>query len=76
MFSQNGNTIAGTITLSSSCLSKETISGTLSGERIGFGTVEGSSITFDGSISGNSMSGSYKSGAQCGNDNGTWKATR
>ncbi len=76
-FTQNGTKIAGAITISSACISKGTIDGTLSGQTIGFGTVQGTStITFDGTISGTAISGTYTSGPSCGSDNGTWNANR
>jgi hypothetical protein len=76
-FSQSGNDISGTITTSSACASEGTIDGTLTGNTISFGVVKSSTlITFDGTINGDSMSGDYSSGPDCGNDTGTWQATR
>ncbi|PZS33861.1 MAG: hypothetical protein DLM58_06975 [Pseudonocardiales bacterium] len=69
-FSRQGETITGHITINGG--GSGTINGTLSGNKITFGTITGSTTTFDGSFSGNSMSGTYKAGA----DNGTWMATR
>lgn len=69
-FSRQGETITGHITINGG--GSGTINGTLSGNKITFGTITGSTTTFDGSFAGNSMSGTYKAGA----DNGTWEATR
>ncbi len=74
VFTQQGDTIAGTISVDGGPVSN--ISGKLSGHTIKFGAIQSSTTTFDGSFAGNAMSGSYKSGTDSGNDNGTWQATR
>jgi hypothetical protein len=78
VFSQDGNTISGPITISGGCISEGTVNGTLSGQTIEFGVIESTGIDFTGTISGNSMSGTFKTAPPCGpdNDTGTWEATR
>jgi len=69
---QTGSSLNGTITLSTP---PQTLSlnGTVSGSKISFGTVGSEAITYSGSVSGNSMSGSYQVG---GNPGGSWSANR
>jgi hypothetical protein len=76
-FTQSGSNIMGTIEIHPSCVPAGTVSGTVNGTTISFGQVSGSqrTVSFDGSISGNTMHGTYHSDAACGNDTGTWKAT-
>jgi hypothetical protein len=76
-FTQAGSRITGTIMVSSRCVDKGTVSGLLSGNAIRFGAVKGTeTVTFDGTIGATSMSGTYETGAACGDDKGTWKASR
>lgn len=71
-FTRQGETITGNITINGTDGGAGNITGKLSGNKITFGTITGSTISFEGSFSGNSMSGTYKAGT----DHGTWKATR
>jgi hypothetical protein len=48
------------------------VNGTVNGDAIRFGTVGGSAITYVGTVSGDSMSGSY----QTPNGGGPWSAHR
>lgn len=77
-FSQDGNTLNGPITMINGCISEGTVSGTLSGQTIEFGLIENTGIEFTGTVSGDSMSGSWKTQPPCtpDNDTGTWQATR
>lgn len=69
---QQGSSLDGTITLSDP---PQTLSlnGTVTGSQISFGTVGSQAITYSGSVSGNSMSGSYQVG---GNPGGSWSASK
>jgi hypothetical protein len=69
---QTGSKLDGTITLSTP---PQTLSlnGTVSGSQISFGTVGSEAITYSGTVSGNSMSGSYQVG---GNPGGSWSASK
>ena len=77
-FTQAGATISGTVRIDSSdCVSDGTVNGNVSRDKISFGAVKAQEIiTFSGTISSTSMSGQYHSGVTCGNDSGTWAATR
>ena len=68
---QSGSTLSGTIKLSNPG-STEKINGTVNGSSIKFGTVGGPGITYSGSVSGSSMSGSY----QTPGGGGPWSATK
>lgn len=78
-FTQSGAAVQGSIKLSSTCVPAGSINGTLTDAKLQFGTIPGPSggqpVTFDGSVTGNEMKGSYKAPG-CGNDSGTWQATR
>ena len=52
------------------------IRGTVSGGSIQFGTVGGAAITYTGTVSGNSMSGTYKVSNGSGTVGGPWSASR
>lgn len=67
---QVGPALRGTITLSDPA-STESITGTVAGSSIHFGTVGSTAITYRGDISGSSMAGSYQ---VRGADAGTWTA--
>jgi hypothetical protein len=74
MWQQSGSTLSGTIKLvPGGTLS---VNGTVNGGAIQFGTVGSQAITYSGSVSGNSMSGTYK--VQGGNvsSGGNWSATK
>ncbi|MGA8218934.1 MAG: hypothetical protein WB771_10230, partial [Solirubrobacterales bacterium] len=68
---QSGSTLSGTIKLSNSG-GTEQINGTVNGSAIKFGTVGGPGITYSGSVSGSSMSGSY----QTPGGGGPWSASK
>jgi uncharacterized protein YjiK len=70
---QSGTELSGTITLSS-MEGTIPITGTVDGDSIEFGLVGEQSITYSGSISGDSMSGTYEVGDGAGS--GTWSATK
>ena len=72
VFTQQGDNVAGKITIDGAQGGTGTISGKLSGKSIAFGSIVGSTVTFNGSFSGNSMSGLFKSAT----NSGGWKATR
>jgi hypothetical protein len=65
---QSGSTLSGTIDLSTG--GTDTINGTVNGSSIQFGTVGSAAITYTGTVSGNSMSGTYKTPA----GGGSWSA--
>jgi hypothetical protein len=70
---QNGSKLNGVIHLNPGGTS--TINGTVNGSTIEFGTVGGSQvITYTGTVSGDSMSGSYKIKTSGGSANGSWSA--
>jgi hypothetical protein len=68
---QSGSNLHGNITLSAPNGTSD-INGTVGGGKIRFGTVGSQAITYTGSVSGKSMSGSYKT-PQGG---GPWSATK
>jgi hypothetical protein len=69
-WTQSRSRLSGTIKLSTSSNAKLPISGTVRGSSIRFGTVGSSAITYSGSVSGKSMSGSY----QTAGGGGPWSA--
>jgi hypothetical protein len=69
---QTGSKLSGTITLSTQPGSLS-LNGTVTGSQISFGTVGSEAITYSGSVSGNSMSGTYQVAGQAG---GPWSATK
>ena len=68
---QSGSVLAGTIALSNPGGTLG-IHGSVSGSTIKFGTVGGPGITYTGSVSGSSMSGSY----QTPTGSGSWSANK
>ena len=66
---QSGSRLSGTIKLSNPN-SEPSIKGTVHGSTIRFGTVGSAAITYSGSVSGKSMSGSY----QTPGGGGSWSA--
>jgi hypothetical protein len=74
---QSGSRLSGTITLSAPSHGTVPIHGTVQGSTIKFGTVGSTAITYSGSASGNSMSGTWQikgtSGAAGG---GPWSASK
>lgn len=69
---QTGSNLSGTINLSNPP-STLRINGTLQGNAIRFGTVGSLAITYTGTVSGNSMSGTYEVANSGG---GPWSASR
>jgi len=68
-WTQSNSRLAGTITLSN--VGRTNITGTVRGSSIRFGTVgNANAITYSGSVSGTSMSGTYKTGGA----GGSWRA--
>lgn len=72
---QSGANLSGTIKLSSPAQTLS-INGTVEGGAIRFGTVGSTVITYSGSVSGNSMSGTYKVEASTGSVGGSWSAAK
>lgn len=68
---QSGSSLAGKITISAP-LSTLKVNGTLHGSSITFGTVGSLAITYTGTVSGTSMSGSYSTPG----GGGSWSATK
>lgn len=71
---QSGSKLTGTIDLSS--VGKLPIDGNVNGDTISFGTVGSTAIQYSGSVSGDSMSGSYKVAGGGGSGSGSWSARR
>lgn len=69
---QSGSVLSGTIKLSNPGVTVP-INGTVSGGAIRFGTVGSAAITYTGTVSGSSMSGSY---TVVGATGGSWSATK
>jgi hypothetical protein len=76
-FTQTGNNLSGMITVKGTpCLTSGTVTGTITGGTISFGAVSGQvQITYDGSVSGTKMQGTYAAPA-CANAKGNWSATK
>ena len=72
---QSGSKLSGTIQLSTEGGSLP-VTGTVNGGSIDFGTVGSQAVTYTGSVSGNSMSGTYKVQGQNGSAGGSWSATK
>ena len=72
IWQQTGSTLTGTIKLSNPPDTLP-INGTVSGGAIRVGTVGSAAITYSGSVSGGSMSGSY---TVAGSSGGSWSATK
>ena|ERR1700726_4397588 len=71
-WTQSGSTLNGKIKISAPPSTLK-VNGTLAGSAIQFGTVGSLAITYSGSVSGSSMSGSYTVGGTAG---GSWKANK
>jgi hypothetical protein len=74
---QSGHSLSGTITISGFKNVPTSIHGTVQGASIHFGTVGSEAITYSGSVSGQSMSGTWK--VQAGSRSlggGSWNASR
>jgi hypothetical protein len=74
-WTQSESKLTGTIRLSS-FNGTLPINGTVSGNAIHFGTVGSTDITYSGSVSGDSMSGTYQLHTPNGAEGGPWNATR
>jgi len=72
---QSGSNLSGTIQLSTEGGSLP-VNGTVNGGTISFGTVGSQAVTYTGSVSGDSMSGTYKVQGQNGSAGGSWSATK
>lgn len=70
-WTETSSKLSGTIKLSTA--GTLSINGTVTGGAINFGTVGSTAITYSGSVSGNTMSGTYK---VAGGGSGSWTATR
>jgi hypothetical protein len=75
-WAQQGSNLFGAIgVVGSTCLSGGNVTGTVNGNSLSFGAVEGSNmINYTGTYNGNTMSGTYASA--CGNSKGTWSAVK
>jgi len=71
---QTSTKLSGAINLSSAG-GPVPLHGTVVGSSIRFGTVGSTAVTYTGTVSGNSMSGTYKVGTS-GAGTGTWNATK
>ncbi len=72
---QTGSHLHGTITISNPG-STLPINGTVNGTAISFGTVGSTAITYTGTLSGNSMSGTYKVAGANASTGGPWSASK
>jgi hypothetical protein len=72
---QSGSNLSGTIKLSSES-GTDDVNGAVNGGTISFGTVGSQAITYSGSVSGDSMSGTYKVQTPNGSVGGSWSATK
>ena len=72
---QSGSNLSGTIKLSSES-GTDDVNGTVNGGTISFGTVGSQAITYSGSVSGDSMSGTYPVQTPNGSVGGSWSATK
>lgn len=70
-WTQSSEKLTGTITLSTS--GTLPLTGTVSGTAITFGTVGATAVTYTGTVSGNTMSGTY---VFAGSQHGSWNAHR
>jgi hypothetical protein len=74
---QSGSKLSGTIKVSAFSNAPTALTGTVEGNAITFGTVGSQAITYSGSFSGSTMSGTWKmqaGGRSIGG--GSWKASR
>jgi hypothetical protein len=72
---QSSSRLSGTIKLSAPA-NTVSIHGTVSGNTIRFGTVGSAAITYSGTVSGNSMSGTYKVSTGSSTVGGPWSASK
>jgi len=74
---QSGSVLSGTIRISGIGGSAEAIHGTVDGASIKFGTVGNSThVTYSGSFSGSSMSGTWQVTGSSGSAGGNWSASK
>jgi hypothetical protein len=75
-WAQQGNMLFGAIGVTgSNCITAGNVTGNVDGSKISFGAVEGgTSIQYEGVVSGTIMTGTYRS--ECGNSSGTWTAVK
>jgi hypothetical protein len=71
-WTQSGSGVNGTIALPT-VGTTEQLNGTVNGDKITFGTVGSFAVTYSGTFSGNSMSGTYNVG---GSPAGNWSASK
>jgi hypothetical protein len=71
-WTQSGSNVDGTIALPSAGTTEQ-LNGTVSGDKITFGTVGSFAVTYSGTFSGSSMSGTYE---VTGSPAGNWSATK
>lgn len=71
---QSGSNLTGTIKIPGVCPSGCPITATVNGNNVKFGVVEAGSIDYSGTVSGNTMSGTYATAD--GASKGTWSATK
>ena len=72
---QRGSALSGHITLSNPSTTLP-IHGTVKNGKISFGTVGSTDITYSGTVSGSSMSGSYQVHTSAGTPGGPWSASK
>ena len=72
---ESGSALHGTITISNP-LSTLAINGTVTGSSIKFGTVGSTAITYTGTVSGTSMSGTYQVHGGAASTGGPWNASK
>jgi hypothetical protein len=73
-FTQTGSSLKGTLSISLACLDGAKVTGTVNGDSIEFGSVQGQcQVDYKGSINGDQMSGTYDFSGQQG---GTWEASK
>jgi hypothetical protein len=75
-FEQDGSALSGTISIEGTpCLTGGSISGTVVGNEIEFGAVEGEvEVDYRGSVAGDTMGGTWST--DCGDAEGEWEAAR
>jgi hypothetical protein len=75
-FQQDGDALSGTISIEGTpCLTGGSITGTLVGDEIEFGAVEGQvEVEYRGTVDGDRMAGTWST--DCGDADGDWEAAR
>jgi hypothetical protein len=75
---RKGSRLTGRVMIhGSSCVSGGRVKGRISGGRVSFGVVSAEdTIVWHGRVQGSTMRGTYTDSAVCGEDAGTWSATR